>query len=49
MKIKEMLESVQKKLDNENLSDLDFNFFSGLELYYLQIIWQNSKKGEKND
>ena len=47
MKIKEMLESVQIKLD-ENLSDEDYAFYSGLELFYQQIIWQNSKKGEQD-
>jgi len=47
MKIKEMLESIQIKLD-ENLSDEDYAFYSGLELFYQQIIWQNSKKGEQD-
>ena len=47
MKIKEMLEDVQKKLDGD-LSDEEYSRLSGLELYYQQIIWQNSKKGGQN-
>lgn len=47
MTIEEMLEGIQIKLEEE-LSDEDYAFYSGLELYYQQIIWQNSKKGERN-
>jgi len=47
MKIEDMLEGIQIKLE-EKLSGEDYAFYSGLELFYQQIIWQNSKKGERN-
>ena len=47
MIVEDILKGIQIKLDEE-LSDEEYAFYSGLELYYQQIIWQNSKKGEQN-
>ena len=47
MTIEEMLEAIQMRLADE-ISDEDYAFYSGFELFYQQIIWQNSKKGERN-